>query len=69
MADIHIDEGRLKELFKDAFIEVLMERKDILYELFAEVIEDIALPHAIREGESTESVSRQDIFNLLEGKA
>ena len=64
--DTHIDEDRLKELFKEAIVEVLEERKDMLYELLADVIEDIVLAHAIQEGESTEPVSRQDIFKLLE---
>ncbi len=67
--DTHIDEERLKELFKEALIEVLEERKDILSELLSDAIEDIVLAHAIREGESTEPVSKQDILNLLEGKA
>jgi hypothetical protein len=65
----HIDEDRLKELFKEALVEVLEERKDILSELLADALEDIVLARAIREGESTEPVSRQDIFKLLEGKA
>jgi hypothetical protein len=65
--DIHIDEERLKELFKEALVEILEERKDMLYELLAEVMEDIALAHAIQEGESTKPVSRQGISNLLGG--
>jgi len=54
MVDIHIDEERLKELFKEALVEVLEERKDMLYELMAEIMEDMALTHAIQEGESME---------------
>ncbi len=45
-----IDEHRIKQLLKEALVEVLEERKDILYELLAEVTEDIALVHAIQEG-------------------
>ncbi|MEW5803769.1 MAG: hypothetical protein AB1847_16875 [bacterium] len=67
--DTLIDEDRLKELFKEALVEVLEERKDLFSELLAETLEDIALAHAIQEGESTEPVSKQDILNLLEGKA
>lgn len=64
-----IDESRLKEIMKKAFIEVLEERKSLLYDLVAEVLEDIALVHAIKEGEVTESVSRAEVFSMLEGKA
>ncbi|GIX48891.1 MAG: hypothetical protein KatS3mg131_3102 [Candidatus Tectimicrobiota bacterium] len=66
MMEALINEGRLKELLKETLIEVIEERKDVLYELLAEVIEDIALARAIREGEGTEPVSRQDISELLE---
>jgi hypothetical protein len=64
-----INEARLKELLKEAVIEVIEERRAILYEVLAEVIEDIALTRAIMEGESTERVSEDEIFKLLEGKA
>ena len=64
-----IDEGRIKQLFKEALVEVLEERKDILYELLTEVMEDIALVHAIQEGEDTEPVSKQEVLKLLEEPA
>jgi len=66
MRETLIEEGRLRRLFKEAFVETLEERKDLFYNLFVEVIEDIALVRAIQEGENTEPVSRQEIFKLLE---
>lgn len=64
-----MDEGRIRKLLKEALVEVLEERREVFYELLAEVIEDIALAHAIREGEDTEPVSKQEIFRLLESQA
>jgi hypothetical protein len=64
-----LDEERIKELFKQALLEVLHERRDLIYDVFAEVIEDIALAKAINEGESTEPVSREEVFQALEGKS
>lgn len=64
-----IGEGQVKELFKQAIFEVLQEQKEWFYDLFAEVIEDFALARAIREGEAEESVSREEVFSILEGKA
>lgn len=49
--------------------EFLEERKDLLYELFTEAIEDGALVNAIREGESSEPIIREAIFHLLESEA
>ena len=61
------DEQKTKELFKQAMLELLEERKEIFYELFADVIEDTILVHAIREGETTETVDRTEILRILEG--
>ena len=67
MTEISLDEGRIKELMKQAVLEVLKERRDLIYDVFAEVIEDLALVNAIKEGESTESVTREEVFKTLEG--
>jgi hypothetical protein len=67
MVDISLDEGRIKELFKQAMLEVFEERKDLIYDMFAEVIEEVALARAIKEGESTESVAREEVFQSLKG--
>jgi hypothetical protein len=64
-----INESRLKEILKSALIEVFEERKDLFSDLLAEALEDIALIRAIKEGESTASVSRDEVFSILEGKA
>ena len=64
-----IDEGRLKEIFKVALIEAFEERKSLFYELITEAIEDIALVRAIKEGEATKSVRREEVFSILEGNA
>ena len=62
-----LDETQIKELFKQAFVELLQERRDLVYELVAEVIEDFALLRAIKEGEDTATVGRDEVFRVLEG--
>jgi hypothetical protein len=66
MTTATLDEARLKDLFKSALIEILEERKDLIRELLAEAIEDIALSRAIEEGEQSARVSRQAVFDVLE---
>jgi hypothetical protein len=66
MVEITLDETKLKELMKTAILELLQEHKEVFYDLLAEVIEEIALENAIKEGENTEPVSRDAIFKLLE---
>jgi hypothetical protein len=61
-----LDETKLKEILKTAVAEVLEERRDFVKELVEEAMEDIALARAIDEGLSTQTVARDDVFNLLE---
>lgn len=55
-----------KQLLKEALTETLQEQRNFLHEIFAEVIEDMALAEAIRQGRETEPVSRDAIFQVLE---
>jgi hypothetical protein len=63
-----IDEGKLKELLKEALIEAIEEKRNVFYDLIVDALEDIAILRAIQEGEHTERVSKQEVFNILEGK-
>jgi spore coat polysaccharide biosynthesis protein SpsF (cytidylyltransferase family) len=67
MLSVTLDERQIKDLFKQAVLELFQERRDLLYDLLVEVIEDFALANAIKEGESTETVSRAEVFRILEG--
>jgi spore coat polysaccharide biosynthesis protein SpsF (cytidylyltransferase family) len=69
MAPISLDEARVKELFKQAILELFQERRDLLYDLFVDVLEDLALVNAIKEGESGETVSRAETMRILESAA
>ncbi|MFZ1985401.1 MAG: hypothetical protein WAU91_13365 [Desulfatitalea sp.] len=62
-----IDEGRIKQLMKEAIAEALQEQKGILHDLVVEAVEDIALANAIREGASSPQVSKKEIFDILKG--
>lgn len=66
MAAPALDEAQLKEALKSALTEVLEERTDLLRDVLAELLEDIALVRAIQEGEPSGLVSREEIFNLLD---
>ncbi|XPM60887.2 MAG: hypothetical protein EDM05_028545 [Leptolyngbya sp. IPPAS B-1204] len=57
---------QLKALIKTVLIELLQERPEEIADLFAEIMEDIALAKAIEDGEATPTVSREAIFEILE---
>lgn len=64
-----IDDNRLKKLLKEAVLEALEEKKNIFHDLIIEALEDLALAHAIKEGEDTDTISKQEILSILEGNA
>jgi len=57
-----LDEGQIKESVKQALVDLLRERKDLLYELIGEIVKDYALARAIKEGEQTPKVSREKVL-------
>lgn len=66
MAESGIDPALRREI-KRAVAEALREQRDMLQEVFLEVLEDVGLREAIREGRASDEVDRERIFELLEG--
>lgn len=61
-----INETRLKEVVKIAILEVFEERRGWIADLLSEVLLDMGLGYAIQEGEQTPTVSRTEVFRVLE---
>ena len=68
MTTMTMDDVEIKNLFKQAIIELIHERKDLFVDLFTDM-EDVAMRNAIEEGLETEIVSRDEVFQILEGTA
>lgn len=64
----NLDETRIKALFKEAIIEVIEENQDKLSSFLIDTLEDIGLSRAIEEGETSKTVSRDEIFKVLSGE-
>ncbi len=64
MAQVQVDSRHLKDLVKEAVVEALEQQKSDLYDVVAEALEDIAMAHAIREGDQGDFVSRDEIFSI-----
>ncbi|NCO33102.1 MAG: hypothetical protein AUJ92_15385 [Armatimonadetes bacterium CG2_30_59_28] len=69
MSTMTMDRETIKNTFKEAISETLREERDLLHDVFAEVLEDVALTAAIREGRRTELAAREEVFAALEGDA
>lgn len=66
MIDDTISTSNLKEIVKSAIMELIAQNPTEVKNLVSEVVEDLAIERAIIQGISTESVSREDIFRILE---
>ena len=65
MITLNLDEQQLKGIFKQALLEIFEERRDLAEALFQETLEDGGLLQAIREGETTSTVTRETVFEAL----
>jgi len=63
------DSSKLKGIFKQAIIEAIEEKKDVVHDLLVDAMEDLAMIHAIQEGENSGQASRKEVFDILEDKA
>ncbi len=68
MNPTELPDDAFKQVLKEALTETLHEQRQLLHEIFAEVLEDMALATAIREGQQTERIERAEIFKILEEK-
>ena len=63
-----IADKKIKDLFKQAIIEAIEEKKELFHDLMIEVMEDLAMVRAIQDGEDSGPARRNEIFQILEGK-
>lgn len=69
MTQTNLNEPSLKQALKAALVETLQEQRDLLRDVFTEVLEDFALTEAIRDGQKTKRANREDVFHILHGKS
>ena len=55
----------IKQIFKEAISEYFEEKKHLLHSEILEVIEDIAMYNAIKEGEKTGLINEEEVFKTL----
>ncbi len=65
MTILSADDQRIKDLLKQAVVELLEERLDLFSEFIAEAIEDAGLVKAIREGQTSYAISKKEVTKIL----
>ncbi len=61
------DDIKLKNLMKQAIIEAIEEKKEVVHDILVEAMEDVAMIRAIRDGEDSGLADRDEIFGILTG--
>jgi TRAP-type C4-dicarboxylate transport system substrate-binding protein len=59
------DSAALKQLVKTAILEVFDEHRELLCDVVAEALEDVALARAIEQGMETPEATREEVFDAL----
>ena len=65
--ELSIGDETLKPLLEEIFIKMIREKRDVLYEIMVEALEDLTLGNAIQEGRQNQFVNEERIFAVLEG--
>jgi 2-hydroxy-3-keto-5-methylthiopentenyl-1-phosphate phosphatase len=63
-----MDEDSLKQIFKEAFTEMLEEIQNLFHDIVMDAMEDIALSRAIQEGQKSGTATQKQILDILEGR-
>ena len=69
MTRTNFDGPALKRALKEALVETLQEQRELLHDVFAEVLEDFALTEAVREGQKTKRATRDEVLEILRDKS
>jgi hypothetical protein len=59
-------DDRLEDAMKAVLVEVLEERADVVRDMHAEALEDVALGRTIQEGETSDPISREEVFRFFD---
>ncbi len=65
MTVLSANDAHLKELLKQAMLELFEERRDLFSEIIAEAMEDAGLFKAVKEGQTTYTVSKKEVLKTL----
>lgn len=67
--DVVVKDDEMKELLKQALIELIQDKRELLSEALLEAIEEAGLLRAIREGRQGDLVSEEQVRIVLRDQA
>jgi len=67
MMELSISDEKTKELLTEVVLELLKTKRNVLYDVVLEALEEVGLANAIVEGRQNEFVSEEEIFSIIDG--
>ncbi|MCI5158736.1 MAG: hypothetical protein D3906_09925 [Candidatus Electrothrix sp. AUS1_2] len=67
--ELSISDEKTKELLTEVVIELLKSKRDLIYDVLLEALEEVGLANAITEGRTDNFVGEDEVFSILDGKA
>ena len=64
-----IERSELKAIVKEALVEIITERRELIHDVLEDSMEEIGLARAIEEGKNSGTVSRDAVFAVFEAAA
>ncbi len=65
--ELSISDEKTKELLTEVVLELLKTKRNVLYDVVLEALEEVGLANAIVEGRKDEFVSEDEVFSILDG--
>ena len=65
--ELLISDEKTKELLTEVVVELLKTKRNVLYDVVLEALEEVGLANAIVEGRKDEFVSEDEIFSIIDG--
>lgn len=65
--ELSISDEKTKQLLTEVMIELLKTKREVLYEVVLEALEEVGLANAIAEGRRNDFVPEDKILALLDG--
>ena len=66
--NIQLEQEEMKSLIKESISEAFEQNREYFAQIIEEIIEDKFFLKALKEGEETDFVSRDEIFNALKNE-
>ncbi len=64
--ELSISDEKTKELLTEVVLELLMKKRNVLYDVVLEALEEVRLANAIVEGRQNEFVSEEEVFSIFD---